>query len=98
MLAQLRRTLEQVEHADGAGGNHRRDAVREQIRTGSLAQPGDDFLARRDEAAAGASQRLAERTGQDVDAAHDPAQFMRAAPAGADEAAGMGIIDHHQGI
>ncbi len=79
------------------GGGHRRsDAVRKQVRPRTLAQPGDDLLARGHKAAAGAAQCLAQSAGQDVDAADDAAQFVRAAAARADEAGRMRIIDHDQ--
>src|SRR6185437_3132626 len=85
-LAQVGRSLQQVEHMDGGRGHRRRDAVRKQIRPGALAQPADDFLAGGDVAAAGPAQRLAESAGEYVDAADDAAQLMRTAAARADEA------------
>ena len=49
-------------------------------------------------AAAGAAQRLAERAGQDVHAAHDIVVFMRAAPGRAQEADRVGVVHHDQGV
>ena len=50
-------------------GDHRRDAVGEEIGARALAQPLDDLLARGDVTAAGAAECLAERAGEDVDRA-----------------------------
>ena len=49
-------------------------------------------------AAAGAAERLAERAGDDVDAVGDAVQLGRAAAVGADEADGVGVVDHHQRV
>ena len=95
-LAKLGRALQQVEHLEGGGRDRRGDAVREQVRAGTLPQPSDDLPARRDVAAAGAAQGLAERTRHDVDAIHDAAIFVRAAAVGADEAGGVRIVHHDQ--
>ena len=51
-----------------------------------------------DEAAGAPAQRLAQGRGQDVDLALDAAMLRRAAATLADEAGGMGIIHHHQGV
>src|SRR5690606_35312528 len=51
--------LENVENAHGCRGQEGRDAVREQIGTGALAQPCDDFLATGRIATSSAAARLA---------------------------------------
>ena len=96
-LAQLGRALQQIEHPQGRRRDRGRDAVREQIRSGALAQPTDYFLARGHIAAARAAQRLAQRAGHDVDSIHDAAQLVRAAAPRADEPRGVRVVDHHQG-
>src|ERR1700722_2320540 len=62
-LAKFRRALQKIQHLDGAGGDRRRDAVREQVGPRALAQPRDDFLAGCDKAAAGSPQGFAQRAG-----------------------------------
>ena len=74
----------------------RRDGVREQVGPRALAQPADDGRAAGHVAAARAAERLAERAGQDVDAAHDAAVLVRAAPAGAHEPGRVRVVDHDQ--
>ena len=53
-------------------------------------------LAPRRVAARRAAQRLAQRAGEDVDAPRDAAELRRAAPALADEADRVRVVDHHQ--
>ncbi len=96
-LAQIRGALEQLEHPERRGRHGRRDAVGEQIRPGALAQPRDDLAARGHVAAAGAAERLAERAGEDVDAVHDAAQFVRAAAVRSHEAGRVRVVDHDEG-
>ena len=62
-------------------GDAGRERVREEIRARALAQQLDDFRAPGGVAARRAAQRLAERAGDDVDAALDAAELRRAAPA-----------------
>src|SRR6185312_17405259 len=49
-------------------------------------------------AAARAAQRLAQRAGDDVHAAHDIVVFVSSPAAPAHEADGVGIVHHHQGV
>ena len=57
----LRHVLDEIERAQRDGGDHRRDAVREQVRARALAQPRDRRSALpRGVAAAAAAERLAE--------------------------------------
>ena len=58
----------------------------------------DDLAARGDVAAARAAERLAERAGDDVDAAHHAGMLVRAAAARADEADRVRVVDHHERV
>src|SRR5690606_3355709 len=77
--------------------DHRGERVGEQVRAGALAQQGDDLRAGGDVTAGRAAERLAEGAGDDVHAVHHAVQFGRAAPAGADEADGVRVVDHDHG-
>ena len=70
--------LQQVEHRQRGGGDHRRQAVAEQVRPRALAQPLDDLLAAAGVAARCTAERLAQRAGDDVDAVHHAVQFVGA--------------------
>src|SRR6201999_386741 len=69
--AQLGGVVEKVEHSKAHTGDDGRNAVGKEVRGGALAQPLDYFLTRGNVAAARATQRLAERTGEDVDPVRD---------------------------
>lgn len=56
------------------------------------------LFARGGVAAGGAAQRFTQRAGDDIDAPHHIAVFVGAAAVFADEADGVGVIDHHQRI
>src|SRR5690606_8817397 len=86
--------LQQVEDLQRGRRDHRGERVGEQVRAGALAQQGDDLRAGGDVTAGRAAERLAEGAGDDVDAVHHAVQFGRAAPAGADEADGVRVVDH----
>ena len=57
-----------------AADDRRGEGVREEVRARALAEQLDDLAAARDVAAAGAAERLAERAGEDVDAARSTPQ------------------------
>ena len=76
----------------------RRDAVGKKIRTRTLSQQFDDPFAAAGETAARATERFAQRAGNDVDPSHHAAIFVRAAPGLAQKSGGMRIIDHGEGI
>jgi len=63
-----------------------------------LSQGGDDLLASRRVAAAGAAERLAEGAGEDVDAAQHATVLVGAAAALAEDAHRVGVVDHHHGV
>src|SRR5579883_2223496 len=88
LIAQAPRGVEQLEHLEGGRGHRGRDAVREEVRPGALAQPGDDLASTRHIAAARAAERLAEGAGEDVDAVHHTLELVRAASGRPDEAGG----------
>ena len=96
--AQRVAVVDQVEDLQRGGGNDRRQRVGEQIGPRALAQPLDDLGLRRGVAARGAAERLAERAGDDVDAALDAAMLGRAAAMSADEADRVAVVDHHHGV
>ena len=93
LLARRGRGLEEVEHRERRRRDHRRDGVREEVGPRALAQPGDDRRATGHVAAARAAERLAERAGQHVDASHDAAVLVRAAPARAHEPGRVRVVD-----
>ena len=97
-LSQTVALAQQIKHADGSGNDCRRQRIREEIGTRALAQPFDDLGASGGIATGSAAQRLAQRAGNNVDAIHDVAIFMRAATGRADKAHRMGVIYHHQRI
>ncbi|SPX45653.1 Uncharacterised protein [Klebsiella pneumoniae] len=97
-IAQVCPLFNHLQHFDGGGHDGRRQRVGEQIRTGALAQPLNHLFARGGVAAGGAAQRFTQRAGDDIDAPHHIAVFVGAAAVFADEADGVGVIDHHQRI
>ncbi len=96
--AQLIARFQDVEHAHGRCGHERRDAVREQVGPRALAQPSDDFFAARRIPAAAATERFAERAGEDVDSPDHVAILVRAPTLLADEPSGVRIVDHDERI
>ena len=84
------------QHLQRGAGDGRRQAVGKEIGARLLAQHVDDFPARRGEAAHRAAERLAQRAGDDVDAAHHAVVLVRAASGRAHEAGGVRVVDHHQ--
>ena len=72
--------------------------VGEQIRPRTLPEKVDNFLSPAGEAAAGAAERFAERAGNNVDPAHHPAIFVRAASSFAEKTGGVRVVDHRQRV
>jgi hypothetical protein len=89
--------LEQVEHRQAGADDGRCHGVGEQVGARALAQQRDHVAAGGGEAATGAAQGLAQGAGDDVDAAEHTAQLVRAAPARAQEAGGVALVDAQQG-
>src|SRR5690606_9315083 len=73
--------------------DRRRHSVGEEIRPRTLTQQLDDRALAGRETATRAAKRLAERARQNVDALDAVAILGRAAPAGADNASGVRVID-----
>ena len=81
------------------GGDDRRgERVRKEIGAGALAEELDDLFAAGGVASAGAAEGFAEGSGDDVDAALDAAVLGGSAAVGADEADGVGVVDHDHGV
>ncbi len=78
-LTQRIAIFDEVEDLQRGGGNDRRQRVGEEIGARALAQPLDHLGLSRSIATGRAAERLAERTGDDVDTAFDAAMFGRAA-------------------
>ncbi len=97
-VAELVGALDQVESPQAGADDRRRDAVREQVRPSALPQQLDDLAAAGDVAAARAADRLAERAGEDVHAVEDAVVLVRPAPARADHADGVRVVDHHERV
>src|SRR5437773_6578110 len=68
------------------------------MRRGTPPQELPDFLAGTSDPTAGDPMRVAERACDDIDMVQDAELFRRAAPAGAQDAGGMAIIDHNGGL
>ena len=95
LATQLVAGLDQIEHGQRGGRDHRRDGIREQVGARTLAQPVDDLGGAGDVSARRAAQCLAQSARQQIDPAHDLLMLVRAAALGADEAGGVRIIDRH---
>ena len=96
--SQLAGLRQQIEHGQRRGDDHRGDRVGEQVRPRPLAEELDDVRPAADVPAAGAAERLAERTGHDVDPVDDAEQLRRAPAVRADEPDGVRIVDHHHRV
>ena len=91
------RFLEQDVHRRDAGGGHRRRVRRrEQKRAGAMAEEVDERAASGDIAAEHAD-RLRQRADLNVDAAVHAEVIDGAAAVAAEDAARVGIVDHHDG-
>ena len=71
---------------------------REEVGPGALAQQVDDLSSARNVAARGPAERLAEGAGENVYSVGDPAQFGGAAPALAEKADGVRVVDEHERV
>ena len=89
-------TLEHVENLQRGFGNDRRQRVREQVRTRAVAQPVNHFLLAGGVTAGSATQRLAQRAGDDVDATHCIAVLVRTLAVLAHEADAVAVVHHHE--
>ena len=96
-VAQLGGLGQQLQRAQGGARDHGGQAVGEEVGPAALAQQVHDLAPRRDAAAHGAAQRLAEGGGDDVHPPHHAAVLGRAAAGAAHEAGGVGVVDQHQG-
>ena len=88
--------LQQFEHPQGGGGDHRCQRVAEQVGPRPLPQPLDDLTAPAGVAARSAAHRLAERAGDDVDPIDHSAVLGCASPTRPDKTDGVRVVDHHQ--
>ena len=80
--------------ADDAGGH----GVGEEVRARALAQEVDDLLTAGGEAAHGAAEGFAQGAGVDIDAAIGVVELADAAAGLADDACGVALIDHDEGV
>src|SRR5208282_1644734 len=97
-VAQAGRGRENLEGAKSASDDRGRERIREQVRPGLLPQVLDYLFAAGDAAARSPAEGLSEGGGDYV---HSPfyGVVLARAPSGlADEAGGVGIVDHHEGV
>src|SRR3712207_8391418 len=66
----FRSGLQQVQHLQGGGGDHRGERVGEEVGPRALAQQGDDLGAGGDVAAGGAAEGLADRKSTRLNSSH----------------------------
>ena len=90
--------LEHFEDLERGGDDGRGDRVGKQIGPRTLAEQIDDFLFAGGVTAGRAAERLAERAGGEVDLAEQPAMFVGAAAARAEETGGVAIVEVHHGV
>ena len=90
--------FEDLEGFQGGAGNHRRNGVGEQVRTGALAEHVNDFLAAGGETAHGAAKGLAQGAGEDIYAAVAVKLFRYAMTGAAHHAGAVALVHHHQGV
>ena len=90
--------LDQVERGEARRDDGRCEAVREEVGPRALAQQLDDLAAAGDVSAARAADRLAERAGHDVDTVGHAPMLGRPAAARPDDADGVGVVDHDEGV
>ena len=91
----LAQHLEQFE----PGAHHcGRQRVREKVRTRPLAQQRDDLLTAGREPAHGTAERLAQRTGDDIDLSAHIELFGHAAARLAHHAGRVALVHHHQRV
>ena len=95
--AALRLALDDVERGDGGGGGGGRAGGGEDVRPGAIHEPVDQRAAAGDEAA-DAAEGLAERADADVDAVFHAQVFGHAAAVRAEDAGGVGFVDHQHGV
>ena len=84
-VAQFRPAFQEVEHRDGGADDGRRDCVGKEVRARALAQQCHDIGTGAGEAAGRPAQRLAQRAGYDIHAAHNMVVLVRATTCFADE-------------
>ena len=87
-----------VEHFDSGSSYHRRNGVGEQVRTRTLTQHVDDFLATGGESAHSSTESLAQGTGQDVHLATAVELFGNTATRLAYNTGRVAFVHHNQGI
>ena len=85
-----------VEGGDGGGGDGGREGGGEDVGAGAVHEPIDQAAAAGDETA-GAAEGFAERAHADVDAVFDAEMFGDAAAVRAENAGGVGFVDHQHG-
>src|SRR5439155_26152423 len=93
---QLSALPDQFQRLQARRADHRRDGVREQVRTRALAQQFDQLAPARREPASPASHRLAQRAGEQVHLVGHAEQLRRPPPGGADEAGRVAVVHHHE--
>ena len=86
------------EHLDSGAHHGRGQRIREQIGARTLAQHIDNLLAARREAAHRATERLAQRTRQNIHLAAQVVQLRDSAARFAQHACRMAFVDHHQRV
>src|SRR5688572_12330313 len=78
-VTQLCSIGKEIQHGNRSANNSRHQGIREQIRTGTLAQHFNNFLAAGSEATHGAAKGFTQRTSNDIYSVHYVAMLMRAA-------------------
>src|SRR5215467_10403692 len=96
LVAQFGRCAEKLERFQRSSNNWWRDGIGKQIWPRTLPQKIDDLPAPAGEASAGAAQSFAERAGDNIDPAHHPAIFVRAASGLTEKTGRVRIVDHSQ--
>ena len=95
---QLRLLEHQLDRAERAAGDRRRERVREELRPRALREDVADLLRRGDVPAGRAAERLAERPGDDVDLAEEAEVLDGAATRLAEDADAVRVVDDDDGV
>src|SRR5690348_16622312 len=93
LIAQRGRLAEHIQYGDGSAGDGGSEAIGEEIGPAPLAQHLDHLFLSAGEAAAGAAERLAQRSGNNIYPPHDPTVLVCPAARLAEEAGGMALVD-----
>ena len=91
-------TSEDLEGLDTSRSNHRRNGVREEIRTRTLTQEVDDLFLTRRETTYRTAKGFTERAGDDFDFATHVIEFGHAVSGFADHSGRVRLIDHDESV